>query len=678
MPIGFRPLLIGQQPSLSPFTTPGELQLETITESNEDVEPEDDSFLQAMRLFLRSPVNLNEADAAMLKELLVLSPLQIDQILSYRRLLGNFLHLYELQAVPGLDIPTIERIRPYITVATPQPLYASMRERLKGGRSTLLARVSQVLETQKGFLVEGRTANFYPGSRQRIYCRYKYQFKNLLQFGFLGDKDAGEQFFKGAQKMGFDFYSAHLFVRNIGIVKSLAIGDFAVNFGQGLTQWQRLAFKKGTEVTNVKRQLQGIHPYNSAGEINFHRGIGLTVNTRNIEATVFVSFRKVDGNVVTDPLEEDGVISSLQTSGLHRTKSEVADKGSQGQFTVGASIGYNYKNLHVGINGVRYQFQRPIKKADELYNLYALSGREFGNYSFDYSYTFKNCHFFGEAAFTARFDKAFVNGIIISLDQRTDISILHRSIAPGYQALYSNAFTENSTPTNERGIFAGITFRPRSSWRLDAYVDFYKFPWLKYLVDAPSVGRDFMLQLLYKPNKRLEAYARYRAEVKAKNSSVEALTTSPVVAKPRRNIRSQVNYKCSPMLTLRSRLEFIWFDVIGPGAQKGYLTYADALFKPLMKPYGATIRLQYFATDGYDSRMYAYENDALYSYAIPVFYDKGIRYYLNLSYDFSKKLTGWFRWAQTIYTNKQVIGSGLDQIEGNKRTDVKVQVMYEF
>ena len=97
-----------------------------------------------------------------------------------------------------------------------------------------------------------------------------------------------------------------------------------------------------------------------------------------------------------------------------------------------------------------------------------------------------------------------------------------------------------------------------------------------------------------------------------------------------------------------------------------------------MKPYGATIRLQYFATDGYDSRMYAYENDALYSYAIPVFYDKGFRYYLNLSYDFSKKLTGWFRWAQTIYTNKQVIGSGLDQIEGNKRTDVKVQVVYEF
>src|SRR5687768_11996050 len=91
--IGYRPLLNGQQPSLSPFTTPGELQLEAVTEANEDVETEDDSFLQAMRHFLRNPVNVNEADATALKELLVLSPQQIEHILSYRRLLGNFLHL---------------------------------------------------------------------------------------------------------------------------------------------------------------------------------------------------------------------------------------------------------------------------------------------------------------------------------------------------------------------------------------------------------------------------------------------------------------------------------------------------------------------------------------------------------------------------------------------------------
>lgn len=50
--------------------------------------------------------------------------------------------------------------------------------------------------------------------------------------------------FKGRQKAGFDFYSVHLFARRLGIIQSLAIGDFTVNLGQGLIQWQSLAFKK--------------------------------------------------------------------------------------------------------------------------------------------------------------------------------------------------------------------------------------------------------------------------------------------------------------------------------------------------------------------------------------------------------------------------------------------------
>ena len=90
------------------------------------------------------------------------------------------------------------------------------------------------------------------------------------------------------------------------------------------------------------------------------------------------------------------------------------------------------------------------------------------------------------------------------------------------------------------------------------------------------------------------------------------------------------------------------------------------------------MRLQYFETEGYDSRLYAFENDVLYSYSIPVFYDKGYRYYVNFDYAVNKKLSIWLRWAQTIYSDKAVIGSGLDEIVGNKRTEIKVQAFYQF
>ncbi|MEI2750598.1 MAG: hypothetical protein V9E88_17805 [Ferruginibacter sp.] len=131
-------------------------------------------------------------------------------------------------------------------------------------------------------LDSSQATNFYPGSPQRVLVRYKYTYKNLLQYGIVGEKDAGEEFFKGSQKAGFDFYSAHLFARNMGIVKALALGDFTVNLGQGLVQWQSLAFKKGPDVLATKRQAAVLRPYNSFGEINFHRGVGITIGKKEL------------------------------------------------------------------------------------------------------------------------------------------------------------------------------------------------------------------------------------------------------------------------------------------------------------------------------------------------------------------------------------------------------------
>ena len=86
----------------------------------------------------------------------------------------------------------------------------------------------------------------------------------------------------------------------------------------------------------------------------------------------------------------------------------------------------------------------------------------------------------------------------------------------------------------------------------------------------------------------------------------------------------------------------------------------------------------YFETGGYNSRVYAFENDVLYSYSIPVFFDKGYRYYINVNYDITRKLKGWVKVAQTYYSDKITVGSGLDQIRGNRRTEIKLQLLYGF
>ncbi len=122
----------------------------------------------------------------------------------------------------------------------------------------------------------------------------------------------------------------------------------------------------------------------------------------------------------------------------------------------------------------------------------------------------------------------------------------------------------------------------------------------------------------------------------------------------------------------------VWFDKKGEAAEQGFLMYADVLYKPVMKRYSGNVRLQYFETDGYNSRLYAYENDVLYYFSIPLFYGKGYRYYINLNYDLSKRLSFWVKWSQYIYKDQSTVGSGLDQITGSQKTEVRLQLLYRF
>ena len=673
-------LTTAQVPETTIPTTTVEQQLENVTENNEDSETEDDSYLQQLNQLQRNPVNINFADEIFFKELRVLSPMQIKNLLAYRAVLGNLISIYELQAVPGWDLATIQKIRPYITVNSAPGLMEDFGARLREGDHFILVRVSQTLEKSKGYLLDSSQAkNFYSGSPQRLFVRHKYVYKNLLQYGVVGEKDAGEEFLKGSQRQGFDFYSAHLFIRNVGIIKSLALGDFTVNMGQGLTQWMSLAFKKGPDIMAVKRQSSVLRPYNSAGEIYFHRGAGVTVGKRNWEATVFGSYRRVDANFIADTSgSQDEFISSLQTSGLHRTASEVEDKGAQRQLAFGGNLNYRLNRLKVGVNAVQFSMQYPLIKANDPYNFYALSGKRFGNYSFDYSYTFKNMHFFGEAAVTNKKYPALVTGLLLSVANNVDMSLFYRNISEGYQSLYTNAFTENTFPTNEKGFFTGISIRPHMSWRVDAYADVYRFPWLKSRVNSPSEGKDYMIQLNFKPDKQFEIYTRYKAEAKFINFNATLQPLSPVVPQPRQNWRTHLSYKLNSTFTLRSRVEIVWFDKKGPEPEQGFLMYADVLYKPMLKRFSGNMRLQYFETDGYDSRLYAYENDVLYSFSIPVFYDKGYRVYLNGNFDLTKKITLWARYARFMYPEKETIGSGLDLISASHRTEVKFQMLYKF
>jgi len=662
-----------------------EQQLENLTDADQ-TETEDDSYVVQLQYFKKHPLNLNETNKNDLKELFFLTDLQIENLISYRNILGKFISIYELQAVPAWDVSTIKKVLPFVTLTTSLSATEDLKRRFVVGDHGLLFRFSEGLEKSKGY---DKTApgSKYLGSPQRLFFRYRYQYKNLLQYGIVAEKDAGEQFFTGQQKDGFDFYSFHLIATKLGRIQILALGDFTVNMGQGLIQWQSIAFSKSADVLAIKRQLSILRPYNSSGEFYFNRGGGLTLRFGKIETTAFISVRKLSANLVEDSTNNEIFISSFLSSGYHRTKSEIDDRNDLQQFSYGGNITYQQRSWHIGINAVGYNFSLPVQKRMEPYNLFAISGKEWNNFSIDYSWTYRNLHFFGEAAVDKNLNKAVLNGLLISVDPHVDLSFVQRAIDKRYQAVYGNAFTENTSPTNENGVYAGMSIKPMAAWRWDMYVDFYNFPWLRYLVDAPAYGKDFLLQATFSPNKQLVIYSRFRSESKQYDLPGNSAATNYLVVIPKQSWRTQLSYKINAATTVRNRIELLWYNKNArpndpvrqeSGFETGFLSFLDLLYKPLLKSYSGNIRLEYFETDGYNSRIYTYENDVLYSFSIPGVYDHGYRYYINLSYEAKRNLSIWLRWAQTIYKNKISVGSGMDEIARNHRSEIKIQTLLSF
>lgn len=654
-----------------------EQQLENQAEADEGA-TEDDSYYQQLQQYRRTPINLNTATESDLQPFRFMTDFQIQNFLSYRKLFGPLLSMYELQAIPGWDIDLINRLRIYVYVGSNEPVSKILKERFSAGQHSLLLRAARVVQLANGFFPKDSLPAKYPGSPMRLMMRYKYVYKNLLQFGFLGEKDAGEQFFAGAQNKGFDFYSMHLFVRNLGIIRQLAIGDFSVNLGQGLLTYQSLGFRKSVDVMNIKRQTETIRPYNSPAEFNYMRGAAATLGWGHYKLTLFAARQRLSGSIQPDSLGEADLVSSIINNGLHRTPAEVARRNRIRQTAVGGSFQYRRKALYLAANANHFQLSAPLQKEDEPYNQYAFSGKTLTGLSAEAAYTWRNVHAFGEIAANPGGGRAMLAGLMASLDARVDLSLLYRNMAPNYHSLYGNAFTEGTRPNNEKGLFTGLAFRASRAIRIDAYADFFTFPWVRYRVSRPSKGKDFVVQITWRPNKQLELYSRYRSETKAINYSQTNLAYFATEDVARTNWRTQVQYRLSASTMVRSRVEMMWFDKGKPQAAQGFLLFADFFYNPMMKPFGFNARLQYFETDNFDSRIFAFENDVLYSFTIPAFFYKGYRGYANISYNLSRKTTAWFRFSHTLLPERTSIGSGNDEIAGNRRTDWKIQVLHQF
>jgi len=173
-------------------------------------------------------------------------------------------------------------------------------------------------------------------------------------------------------------------------------------------------------------------------------------------------------------------------------------------------------------------------------------------------------------------------------------------------------------------------------------------------------------------------YFRYRFKQKQENYAESYDYTKKLATLNRHEIRIFLNYQVFDFLILKNRIDLVLYKEEFLENEYGYLIYQDILYRPNRFPLEATFRYALFDTRSYDSRIYTYENDVLYAFTIPAYFDQGQRFYLMLRWKVIKQLDLWLRFARTTYFNRSTIGSGSDEIDGNHKTEVKVQVKFKL
>ncbi|AHM58308.1 hypothetical protein D770_00150 [Flammeovirgaceae bacterium 311] len=646
-----------------------------------------EELYETLLLFYTQPLDLNRASREELQSLYLISHTQIESLLQHKDRSGPLLSLYELQAVPGVDVVTIQQLLPFVRVQD-RGLHADNRPLLEraftSGTRFALLRWERITEQQAGFIPGADSlASPFAGSPDKMYFRLRMSKARSFSLGLTAEKDAGEQLQLRPRdkRYGADFYSFHAMFWDWGPFKRIVVGDYQVQYGQGLVLGAGFYLGKGSEtITTVARPSIGIRPYTSVVESGFFRGAAATIGSKKTELTLFAGRTPRDATLrnSTDSLAtaEDRFFSAFQATGLHRTSTEMYNRHTVKETNIGSAGRWRIApgKLSVGFTGLFTHFSQPQQPLPQLYNRFAFRGTQNWTASIFAEGHWQQLAYFAEWARSQGGGWGGIAGTMLPLSHGLDMSLLYRHYTPDFYSFYGSGFAEGTRLQNESGLYWGFKYRHSKALWMTAYLDRFWFPWLRYRVSAPSEGYEYLLRLNWQPVKPLLFYAQFRNENKERDVSGPD-KTRVLAAGSKNNIIMNMDFKPDEHWQIRSRVQWSSFN------QNNSITRGFALVQDAAYTFGnwrLSTRYALFQTDDWENRQYVFERDVLWSFSVPAYYGRGIRYYALLQWKAGKNITVWLRWARTRYRDRETIGSGLERIDGTTRSNLKFQLKLDF
>lgn len=654
--------------------------VEQLAEEEEMNEAAIENMYQELLQLENNPLDLNWVTREQLERIPLLSLDEVAAVINFVEKNRPVYTVFELRNVPYLDLETVERIIPFFYVGDSKrfettPLRPDI---LQNGQHEVQFRLDKTVTPRAGYsdfpdsILDRYPNRKYKGEDFYTSLRYSFRYRDKVQMGITAEKDAGEPFFKKGYPRGYDHYGLHLIVRDIGLLKSVTLGDYRLSFGQGLILNNDFMVSKSWSTESIVRRTQQPKRHFSTAENGFFRGAAAVVETGGFTLTTFYSNKRIDAN-----LSEEGMITSFKTDGLHRTPSEIEKKKNTWEQVTGTNINYRKNRFQAGISGIYHTYSRMYNPPLRDYNIYYLRDSSNVNVSADYSYQLPGFIIAGETAVSKNGSVAALHALQYRPSSDLSFSLLHRYYPISYNAFFAQAFSEGSAVRNERGFFFSMQFTRFRRLTVNSYLDIVRYPWLKFGVDTPSKTLDFYLLATYTLSRQSSLDLRYKYKQKEKNMTWPDEYSTSILPYATHKIRIRHAHTFKSGWESRTIADIAHYTEKHFPSETGYM-FSQNIGYRREGPFAGDLHLAIFDAESYDVRLYSYERNLLNSFYMPSFYGKGMRLALSVKYNASASLILSAKAGHTRYFDRETIGSGTEFIDGNKRTDLYFYLRWKF
>ena len=289
-----------------------------------------------------------------------------------------------------------------------------------------------------------------------------------------------------------------------------------------------------------------------------------------------------------------------------------------------------------------------------------------------------------------RIQSAFVNGVTASLSKMVDLTMLYRYYTMSFNSFYGKAFRENSSGNNnEQGVYIGTKVMPKRIIYFDANYDYFYFPWD---IGKFHTGYSWLSKVTYEPNKIWLISLQHKG--KKKNRKILKKEKSNVEVSRGVALAYMFKWQYLPIKSLKLKSELHCNSY----TQVRRTTWGYGLLQRMDYKIGKLRlinQIVWFSTKRETNKITTSEPKMLYDgTSFRAHRHKGVSYCFTLCY----KPIAYMRleckysilWLtgkpknmeeKTINENKEnenKIGSGNEELKGNFKNEIRVQIVFSF